>query len=88
MVKFLKTVEIILFLMKYITQIIELVIRAEDAFSPPIIKHLIGVEERILEELAWKGNSPLWVQMGEQVVGDCAPLCEEVGCFVCLYLIF
>lgn len=30
-----------------------------------MIKHLSNCEERILESLAWEGNSPLWIKLNE-----------------------
>jgi len=34
------------------------------------------VEERVLEELAWKENSPLWEALKEK--GEKIPSCDEV----------
>lgn len=31
-----------------------------------IVKHLIGMEEKILESLAWKGDSPLFTYIESQ----------------------
>ena len=44
----------------YFYKVIELVIRDEDSLSRSVVIHLNMVEERILEQLAWKRDSALW----------------------------
>lgn len=56
-------------------KIIELVIRPEPELTREMVKHLNHVEERILEELAFINDSPLWVALATQSV----PTCEEVA---------
>jgi len=46
-------------------RIIELVIRAEPQLSREMVKHLSRVEERVLEELAWTADSPLWAALAK-----------------------
>lgn len=41
-------------------KVIELVIREEDSLSRSVVKHLNMIEERVLEQLAWKRDSALW----------------------------
>ena len=57
-------------------KVIEPVIRDEDGLTREIVKHLNSVEERILECLAWKSNSPLWDN-----IKNCGPVpsCAEVA---------
>jgi len=57
--------------------VFELAIRAEARLPNACIKHLIQIEEQILEKLAWKTGSPLWVALAE--VDNVGPQCEEVG---------
>uniref|UniRef100_A0A0N5CHG1 Retinoblastoma family protein n=1 Tax=Strongyloides papillosus TaxID=174720 RepID=A0A0N5CHG1_STREA len=47
------------------SRIIELVIKANDHLAREFVKHLNMIEEKILEELAWTADSPIW-----KVVGD------------------
>lgn len=47
------------------SRIIELVIKANDHLAREFVKHLNIIEEKILEELAWTVDSPIW-----KVVGD------------------
>lgn len=42
-------------------KVIELIVRSKDAFHRETIKHLNKIEETILEHLAWKSDSSLWV---------------------------
>uniref|UniRef100_T1J484 Retinoblastoma-like protein 1 n=1 Tax=Strigamia maritima TaxID=126957 RepID=T1J484_STRMM len=58
----------------YFYKVIELLIRAEDGLSRDVVKHLNLIEEQILENLAWKNDSPLWEKIKESEV----PPCEEV----------
>ncbi|XP_064097871.1 retinoblastoma-like protein 1 [Macrobrachium nipponense] len=62
-------------------RIIEPVIRSEkqsdNQLSRELVKHLKGIEEQILDSLAWKGDSPLWrnFQGGNQDM----PSCQDVN---------
>ncbi|CEF65748.1 Retinoblastoma family protein [Strongyloides ratti] len=42
------------------SRIIELVIKANDHLAREFVKHLNIIEEKILEELAWTKDSPIW----------------------------
>ncbi|XP_069757692.1 retinoblastoma-like protein 2 isoform X2 [Narcine bancroftii] len=57
-------------------KVIEVLIRAEDGLFREVVKHLNYIEETILENLAWKQESPLWdgIKDSENRV----PSCEEV----------
>ena len=37
-----------------------------------IIKHLSTIEERILEEYAWKGDSLIWEQIDSHMIPKCS----------------
>lgn len=56
---------------------IEIIVRAEDQLSRDIVKHLNQIEEKILESLAWRSDSPLWAAMKSTPEG--VPSCEEVS---------
>uniref|UniRef100_A0A0N5A556 EF-hand domain-containing protein n=1 Tax=Parastrongyloides trichosuri TaxID=131310 RepID=A0A0N5A556_PARTI len=47
------------------SRIIELVIKANDHLAREFVKHLNIIEEKILEELAWTENSPIWKFVGD-----------------------
>uniref|UniRef100_UPI00398F3B98 retinoblastoma-like protein 2 isoform X4 n=1 Tax=Pristiophorus japonicus TaxID=55135 RepID=UPI00398F3B98 len=57
-------------------KVIEVFIRAEDSLFREVVKHLNHIEETILENMAWKQESPLWdgIKDSENKV----PTCEEV----------
>ncbi|XP_055504409.1 retinoblastoma-like protein 2 isoform X1 [Leucoraja erinacea] len=57
-------------------KVIEVLIRAEDGLFREVVKHLNYIEETILENFAWKHESPLWegIKDSENKV----PSCEEV----------
>ncbi|XP_051884343.1 retinoblastoma-like protein 2 isoform X1 [Pristis pectinata] len=57
-------------------KVIEVLIRAEDGLFREVVKHLNYIEETILENFAWKQESPLWdgIKDSENKV----PSCEEV----------
>uniref|UniRef100_A0A8C1X2Z9 Retinoblastoma-like protein 2 n=1 Tax=Cyprinus carpio TaxID=7962 RepID=A0A8C1X2Z9_CYPCA len=57
-------------------KVIEVLVRAEEGLFREVVKHLNHVEEQVLESLAWKGNSPLWVSIQE--AKNCVPACQEV----------
>jgi hypothetical protein len=57
-------------------KVIEIVVRNEEGLSRDVVKHLSQVEEKVLEELAWKADSPLWTILSEK--GEPIPSCEEV----------
>ncbi|KAG5334361.1 RBL1 protein, partial [Acromyrmex charruanus] len=61
----------------YFYKVIEIIVRAEDQLSRDVVKHLNHIEEKILESLAWKSDSPLW-QTIESLL-DGVPSCEEVS---------
>lgn len=46
-----------------VSQVIELVLRAEEGLLPAVVKHLTHIEEQVLESLAWRRDSPLWDQI-------------------------
>uniref|UniRef100_A0A4W3JIT8 RB transcriptional corepressor like 2 n=1 Tax=Callorhinchus milii TaxID=7868 RepID=A0A4W3JIT8_CALMI len=57
-------------------KVIEVLIRAEDGLFREVVKRLNHIEETILENMAWKQDSPLWdgIKNAENKV----PTCEEV----------
>ncbi|XP_042609520.1 retinoblastoma-like protein 2 isoform X3 [Cyprinus carpio] len=57
-------------------KVIEVLVRAEEGLFREVVKHLNHVEEQVLESLAWKGNSPLWLSIRE--AKNCVPACQEV----------
>ncbi|XP_043502439.1 retinoblastoma-like protein 1 isoform X2 [Polistes fuscatus] len=61
----------------YFYKVIEIIVRAEEQLPRDVVKHLSQTEERILEALAWKKNSPLW-QAIESTIGE-VPSCEDVS---------
>jgi hypothetical protein len=60
-------------------KIIEVVIRAEPELSRDMVKHLNRCEERVLEELAWTSDSPLWTSIARRADGvpSCAAVTNE-----------
>lgn len=58
-------------------KVIEIIVRSEDQLSRDIVKHLNVIEEKVLETLAWKSDSPLWEAI-EKTQGG-VPSCEEVS---------
>lgn len=44
----------------YFYKVVEPIIREEEGLSRDVVKHLNSIEEKILENLAWKSDSPLW----------------------------
>nr|XP_014702647.1 retinoblastoma-like protein 1 isoform X3 [Equus asinus] len=60
----------------YFYKVIEVVIRSEEGLSRDMVKHLNGIEEQILESLAWSHNSALWEAL--QASANKVPTCEEV----------
>lgn len=61
----------------YFYKVIEIIVRSEDQLSRDIVKHLNFIEEKILETLAWKNESPLWEAI-EKTQGG-VPSYEEVS---------
>ncbi|XP_012256845.1 retinoblastoma-like protein 1 isoform X2 [Athalia rosae] len=61
----------------YFYKVIEIIVRSEDQLSRDIVKHLNYIEEKILETLAWKSESPLWEAIRKTEGG--VPSCEEVS---------
>lgn len=61
----------------YFYKVIEIIVRAEDQLSRDVVKHLNQVEEKILESLAWKSDSPLWQTI--ESLTDGVPNCEDVS---------
>ncbi|XP_043563463.1 retinoblastoma-like protein 2 [Chiloscyllium plagiosum] len=57
-------------------KVIEVLIRAEDGLFREVVKHLNHIEETILENMAWKQESPLWD--GIKDAENKVPTCEEV----------
>lgn len=57
-------------------KIIEVVVRAEPELSRDMVKHLNRCEERVLEELAWSVDSPLWGAIARRADG--VPSCSAV----------
>lgn len=60
----------------YFYKVIEIIVRAEQ-LPRDVVKHLNNIEEKILESLAWKSDSPLW-QAIEQIPGG-VPSCADVS---------
>ncbi|XP_043272516.1 retinoblastoma-like protein 1 [Venturia canescens] len=60
----------------YFYKVIEIIVRAEQ-LPRDVVKHLNNIEEKILESLAWKSDSPLW-QAIEQTPGG-VPSCADVS---------
>ncbi|KAK7075859.1 Retinoblastoma-like protein 1 [Halocaridina rubra] len=65
----------------YFIRIIEPVIRSEkqsdNQLSRELVKHLKGIEEQILDSLAWKEESPLWHTLQNENQG--IPSCQDVN---------
>ncbi|XP_011254212.1 retinoblastoma-like protein 1 isoform X2 [Camponotus floridanus] len=61
----------------YFYKVIEIIVRAEDQLSRDVVKHLNQIEEKILESLAWRSDSPLWQTI--ESLPDGVPSCEEVS---------
>lgn len=61
----------------YFYKIIEVVVRTEDSLSRDVVKHLNTIEEKILDSLAWKRDSPLWKAIIDS--GQGVPCCEDVS---------
>ena len=61
----------------YFYKVIEPIVRAEEQLSRDMIKHLNLIEEKILESMAWRSDSPLW----ENIAMSCLPVpsCEDVS---------
>ncbi|CAG7834073.1 unnamed protein product [Allacma fusca] len=57
-------------------KVVEVIIRAEENLCRDVVKHLSQVEEKVLEELAWKIDSPFWVALAKK--NEAIPSCEEV----------
>uniref|UniRef100_A0A7E4UQI1 CULLIN_2 domain-containing protein n=1 Tax=Panagrellus redivivus TaxID=6233 RepID=A0A7E4UQI1_PANRE len=57
-------------------KIIEPVIRCDADLSRDMLKHLSRVEERVLEEMAWSSDSPLWKTLSPE---NPFPAYEEVS---------
>jgi hypothetical protein len=61
-------------------KVIEPIIREEEGLSRDVVKHLNSVEEKILECLAWKSDSPLWeIIKINGPVRTYVPSCAEVS---------
>lgn len=61
-------------------KVIEPIIREEDGLSRDVVKHLNSIEERILESMAWKSDSPLWDAIKSNgSVRTSVPSCQEVS---------
>ncbi|EPB77832.1 Retinoblastoma-associated protein B domain protein [Ancylostoma ceylanicum] len=56
-------------------KIIEVVVRNESRLTRDMVRHLNHVEERVLEELAWTKDSPLWTSLSRKP--DSIPSCDE-----------
>eukprot|EP00057_Strongylocentrotus_purpuratus_P006729 XP_011661203.1 PREDICTED: retinoblastoma-like protein 1 [Strongylocentrotus purpuratus] len=56
-------------------KVIELILRAEEGLSRDIVKHLNFIEEAILQDYAWRSDSPLWDLLQESNQG--VPTCED-----------
>ncbi|XP_012284354.1 retinoblastoma-like protein 1 isoform X2 [Orussus abietinus] len=61
----------------YFYKVIEVIVRVEDQLPRDIVKHLNHSEEKILESLAWQGDSVLWTAI-ENTEGG-VPSCEEAS---------
>ncbi|KAL6425135.1 hypothetical protein ACFW04_009426 [Cataglyphis niger] len=61
----------------YFYKVIEIIVRAEDQLSRDVVKHLNQIEEKILESLAWRSDSPLWQTI--KSLPEDVPSCEEVS---------
>ncbi|KAG7207865.1 hypothetical protein KM043_009463 [Ampulex compressa] len=61
----------------YFYKVIEIIVRAEDELSRDVVKHLNEIEEKILESLAWRSDSPLWPVI--QSTPEGVPSCEEAS---------
>ena len=61
-------------------KVIEPIIREEDGLSRDVVKHLNSIEEKILESMAWKSDSPLWEAIkASGPVRTYVPSCQEVS---------
>ena len=65
-------------------KVIELILRAElgSGMSLPreIVKYLSTIEERVLEELSWQDESPLWSSLDGQKAPKCADVISQSHC--------
>ncbi|XP_036952703.1 retinoblastoma-like protein 2 isoform X3 [Acanthopagrus latus] len=59
-----------------VPQVIELVLRAEEGLHRHVFRHLAQVEEKVLESLAWTGDSPLWEEL--RANEGPLPTCQQV----------
>lgn len=50
-------------------KIIEMVVKADIGLSRDSIRHINGIEENILEEMAWTHDSPLWGTLSRRADG-------------------
>ncbi|CAG2100686.1 unnamed protein product [Medioppia subpectinata] len=61
-------------------KVIEPIIREEDGLSRDVVKHLNSIEEKILESMAWKSDSPLWDLIRANATAKTyVPSCLEVS---------
>lgn len=58
------------------SQVIEVLVRAEEGLVREVVKHLNHVEEQVLESLAWEETSPIWDSI--KVAKNRVPYCQEV----------
>ncbi|KAF7281421.1 hypothetical protein GWI33_004801 [Rhynchophorus ferrugineus] len=58
-------------------KVIELIVRCKDNLFRELIKHLKWIEETIIESLAWKSDSPIWLAIERS--GQPIPKNEDVA---------
>lgn len=60
----------------YFYKVIEVIVKVEDKLTRDMVKHLNMIEEKILDSLAWRSESPLWENICKS--GLLVPTCEDV----------
>ncbi|KAJ7994894.1 hypothetical protein DPEC_G00254190 [Dallia pectoralis] len=60
----------------YFYKVIEPVLRADEGLPPSVVRHLNEIEEQVLESLAWRRDSPLWVNIRR--AQEHVPACQQV----------
>ncbi|CAD5207398.1 unnamed protein product [Bursaphelenchus okinawaensis] len=59
-------------------KIIEVVIRADPELTREMVKHLNRCEEKVLDELAWQPDSPIWQAIQKREIPPCDQLLQDL----------